>query len=68
MKELEKDGQRIALLQLEQMTSTMLRELVLQSLAVLVIRENTSMVDLVTELRNDVVDYQEGVEEEASEN
>ena len=63
--ELDKDGQKIALLQLDQMTSTMLRELVLQSLAVLVLREKTSMVNLVTELRDDVIEYQAGIEDEA---
>jgi len=48
-------------LPIESLNSDQLRELVLQALAQLVMRENMTMIELVDELRADLLEYQQGI-------
>jgi hypothetical protein len=55
-------------LDLAMLNETQLRELTLQSLSVLALKEERSLLDLVQELGDEIEQYQEQIEEEAEEN
>ena len=46
-------------LPIESLNSDQLRELVLQALAQLVMKENMTMIELVDDLRADLIEYQQ---------